>query len=231
MSPRSQPMLLVFDVNETLLDLETLAPHFERIFGDARVMREWFGQVILYSQALTLSGDYADFGEIGAAVLGMLGKIKGISVGDADTAAVKKAMAAMPAHPDAGTALRRLQEAGFRMVTLTNNPKSTAQLQLQRVDLAKYFERMMSIDETVKRYKPAGECYLWVADELGVPATQCCLIACHAWDTLGAAAAGMKSLLILRPGNAPLGVGRQPDYVGSDLTAAAEWLIRSYASR
>ena len=26
--------LLVFDVNETLLDLEALAPHFERMFGD-----------------------------------------------------------------------------------------------------------------------------------------------------------------------------------------------------
>jgi 2-haloacid dehalogenase len=47
---------LVFDVNETLLDLETLTPHFARIFGDGGVMREWFAQLILYSEALTLAG-------------------------------------------------------------------------------------------------------------------------------------------------------------------------------
>ncbi len=43
--------LLVFDVNETLLDLDALAPHFERMFGDRGALREWFAQVILYSGA------------------------------------------------------------------------------------------------------------------------------------------------------------------------------------
>jgi hypothetical protein len=31
--------LIVFDVNETLLDLETMEPTFERIFGDKSAMR------------------------------------------------------------------------------------------------------------------------------------------------------------------------------------------------
>jgi 2-haloacid dehalogenase len=31
--------LLVFDVNETLLDLQIMEPTFERIFGDGRIMR------------------------------------------------------------------------------------------------------------------------------------------------------------------------------------------------
>jgi hypothetical protein len=34
--------LVVFDVNETLLDLETMAPTFERIFDDKAAMRLWF---------------------------------------------------------------------------------------------------------------------------------------------------------------------------------------------
>ncbi len=36
--------LLVFDVNETLLDLEALAPHFARMFGERSSLREWFAQ-------------------------------------------------------------------------------------------------------------------------------------------------------------------------------------------
>ena len=31
--------LIVFDVNETLLDLETMEPTFERIFGEKSAMR------------------------------------------------------------------------------------------------------------------------------------------------------------------------------------------------
>ena len=34
--------LIVFDVNETILDLRTMEPTFERIFGDKRDMRLWF---------------------------------------------------------------------------------------------------------------------------------------------------------------------------------------------
>lgn len=217
--------ILVFDVNETLLDLESLSPLFERIFGDARVMREWFAQVILYAQCLTLSGDYADFGTLGVAVLKMLGEIKTIEVGDKDVRDLKSAMSRLPPHADVRESLHRLKQAGFRMVTLTNNATATASAQLKHGDIAGFFERIFSVDEGVRRYKPARECYEGVASALGVTAAECLLIACHTWDTLGAASAGMQSALIMRAGNAPIGVGRQPDFVGPDLTALVNWLL------
>ena len=37
--------ICVFNVNETLLELGALDPHFERIFGDGGVRRAWFGQL------------------------------------------------------------------------------------------------------------------------------------------------------------------------------------------
>ena len=37
---------IVFDVNETLLDLRALDPVFERAFGDSSARREWFGQML-----------------------------------------------------------------------------------------------------------------------------------------------------------------------------------------
>ena len=47
--------LIVFDVNETLLDLQTMEPTFKRIFGDRRAMRLWFANFIMYSAALTVA--------------------------------------------------------------------------------------------------------------------------------------------------------------------------------
>ena len=67
------PSVCVFDVNETLLDIESIAPLFQRLFGDRKVVREWFNQLILYSGAITLSGPYATFFTLGQGVMKMLG--------------------------------------------------------------------------------------------------------------------------------------------------------------
>jgi 2-haloacid dehalogenase len=64
--------LIVFDVNETLLDLGTMEPTFERIFGEKSAMRLWFANFIMYSAALTVVGCYVPFTDIGSAVMKML---------------------------------------------------------------------------------------------------------------------------------------------------------------
>ena len=38
--------LIVFDVNETLLELQIMEPVFERIFGEKTAMRLWFANFI-----------------------------------------------------------------------------------------------------------------------------------------------------------------------------------------
>jgi 2-haloacid dehalogenase len=90
------------------------------------------------------------------------------------------------------------------------------------------FERRFSVDETVRRHKPAPEAYHSVAGALEVNRSDICLVACHVWDTLGALAAGWQAGLILREGNAPLDVGPQPTYIGDDLDAIADQLIQRH---
>jgi hypothetical protein len=41
----------------TLIDIGALKPHFESTFGDPGVLREWFGQLDMYSMTVTLSGN------------------------------------------------------------------------------------------------------------------------------------------------------------------------------
>jgi 2-haloacid dehalogenase len=190
-------------------------------------MREWFAQLILYSQALTLAGEYAAFGELGGAVLKMVGDTRRQHIGAEDVLCVKQAISSMPSHPEVPAALRLLRDAGFRLFTLTNNPAATATEQLERAGLADFFERQFSV-EAMHRYKPAPETYRFVEHQLGLSPSDCCMIACHTWDTLGAAAAGWGAALIVRPGNAPLALGPQPGIVGQDLTVVAESLMASY---
>ena len=76
--------LIVFDVNETLLDLETMEPTFQRIFGEKSAMRLWFANLIMYSEALTLAGCYVPFTDIASAVMKMLADTRGIKIDDRD---------------------------------------------------------------------------------------------------------------------------------------------------
>ena len=60
------------------------------------------------------------------------------------------------------------------------------------------FEGRFSVEESVRRHKPAPEAYHSGAGALDVDPGDICLIACHVWDTLGAHAAGWQSALIER---------------------------------
>ena len=106
--------LIVFDVNETLLDLETMEPIFERIFGEKSAMRLWFANFIMYSAALTVAGCYVPFTDIGSAVMKMLADTRGIKIGDKDKKELTERFSTMPPHPEVRAALRKLRDAVFR---------------------------------------------------------------------------------------------------------------------
>ena len=223
-----QRPVIVFDVNETLLDLDSMNPIFERIFKDPAAMRLWFADLILYSEALTIAGVYVPFTDIGASVLQMLAATRGITISEADGTELTNRFASMPPHHEVPAALRRLRDHGFRLFTLTDNTLAISGRQLTQGGIIDLFERRFSVDETVHRHKPAPEAYDSVAAALNLAPGDICLIASHVWDTIGAGAAGWQAGLILREGNAPLGVGPQPDYVGKDLDAIADQLIERY---
>src|ERR671921_825829 len=61
----------VFDVNETLLDLTAMDPHFQRIFGDPGVRVGWFTQMIQSALVATVTGAYRPFGAHAMAALEM----------------------------------------------------------------------------------------------------------------------------------------------------------------
>src|SRR5262249_13868925 len=153
--------LIVFDVNETVLDLETMEPTFQRIFGDKGAMRLWFANLILYSAALTVAGCYVPFTDIGSAVLKMLAATRGIPTAHKDKKELPETFSTMPPHPEVPAALRKLRNAGFRLFTLTDNLLEIQTRQLEHGGIVDMFERRFSADG-VKHHKPSREAYAYV---------------------------------------------------------------------
>jgi 2-haloacid dehalogenase len=217
--------IIVFDVNETLLDVGALAPQFQRLFGNAGVAQEWFSNVVLYSQVTTIAGPYVDFGTIARAALNMTGGAHGLSLTPADQDGILRGLVSLPPHADVRDALQQLRAAGFRLVTLTNSAPAAVEQQLKNAGIGEYFERSFSVD-AVRKFKPAAEVYRLVATELQVAPSQLRLVAAHAWDVLGAMRAGCAAAFVARPGKALYPLADQPDIVGPDLRNVADQIVK-----
>ena len=216
--------IIVFDVNETLLDVQTLSPYFEHMFGDKNALKEWFSLLLLHSEAATLAGPYFDFGTLADATLDMVGAARSQPVTAAEKKRILEAIVHLPPHPEVKQALAVLKKAGLRMVTLTNSSQKAVEQQVQNAGLTEFFEKNFSVD-SIQRYKPAPETYRMVAASLRVEIGQLRLVAAHGWDILGAMQAGCTAAFVARKGQSLFPLVKPPDVIGPDLLAVAQQIV------
>ncbi|MEX1665258.1 haloacid dehalogenase type II [Zhongshania arctica] len=219
------PKVIIFDVNETLLDLAPLRYSVGQALPDGeQYLSLWFSTMLHYSLVETLSGDYHGFGEIGTAALMMVAASKGIEL-DPEVAseAIAGTITKLPAHPDVVPALQTLAKLDARLVSLSNSSKAGLAAQFEYAGLTKYFDRCFSVED-VRAYKPDPRPYRWVLEQMGVQAEDALMVAAHAWDLAGAKAVGMQTAFIQRPGAVAYPLGAQPDYIVKNLPQLVDLL-------
>lgn len=77
METSKKPLVILFDVNETLLDMSTLQKKVNNILNSKRGFRIWFGILLQYSLVDNCTGSYHDFSAIADAALDMAAKALG----------------------------------------------------------------------------------------------------------------------------------------------------------
>jgi len=216
--------VLVFDVNETLLDLSGLDAPFQHVFGHVEARTEWFRQVLRSALVSTITGPYADFSAIGRTALQQVATRRGVALSAMDRSRIFDAMRRLPPHPEVVDSLKRLQAAGFRMAALSNGAPDVLRDQMVHAGLDGFFEALLSAD-AVQRLKPAPEPYHMAAQQLDVEMAALCMVAAHAWDVTGALQAGASAAFVARPGKLLDPLGPAPNIVGPDLDQVAGQLI------
>lgn len=215
---------ILFDVNETLLDLSALDPFFTCLFGDADARAEWFFTLEESWLTATVIDQYKPLGELAEGALSMLGERYGIGIDREKCSELTKMFKSLPAHADVLPALQVLRDSGFHLTALTNGGLDVVKQQLSAAGLIQCFDAVMSADE-VKRFKPAPAPYRMAAERLGVTTGELTMVAAHAWDIAGAANAGCRTVFVERPGKVLNPAGIQPNLVGSTMHAVAEQII------
>ncbi len=216
---------IVFDVNETLLDLKALDPAFESHFGPGNFRKEWFNEVLKIAFVSTIVGKYSDFGAIGRAALEILERRHGKPCTEEQRESILSTMRRLPPHADVSGGLELLGQNGFQLVALTNSTATTAEIQLTYAGIRSYFQSVFSAD-TVKRLKPAPEPYQMVARNLGATRSSLLMVAAHSWDIAGAIRAGWSGGFVARPGQILDALTPKPTFVAPDLADLARQIIQ-----
>jgi 2-haloacid dehalogenase len=220
MTPRN----LVFDVNETLLDLSPLDAVFESLFGDPALRATWFSSMLQWSMVTTLSGRYLDFAELAEASLHALALRRGVTLDASASKTLFETIATLPPHPEVPAALEQLRANGFTLTALTNSPQRTVDAQFKRTGLASLFTHVLSVDKA-KKFKPHPEAYAVASTALDCDPSDMRLVAAHDWDVTGAMRAGCAAAFVARGESTLHPVGERPDIIGPDLASVAGQLI------
>ncbi len=214
---------VVFDVNETMLDLAELDPLFEDWFGDAETRKVWFAQTLHLAMTFAATRSFRNFGEVGAAALALVTRQRNVTLPDDAQARLRDAVQRLPAHSDVAPALHVLRDAGITTAALTNNPLSVVQEQLGHAGLTELFDEIMSVDET-GALKPAPEVYRFAAERLALPPGAIWMVAAHGWDIAGAMRAGLRGAFVARPGHSPDPFA-PPEILGDNLIEVAQAIV------
>ncbi len=218
-----RPAAVAFGVNETLFPLDPLDAAFSAVGLHPTLRPLWFARTLRDGFALSAAGDYRPFPEVAAA---SLRSIAGGSLEDDAVGSVLAGFRDLDPHPDVEPALRRLRDAGVRVVTLTVGSADVTAHLLARAQLSAYVSATLSAD-AVRRWKPAPEPYLYAAGECGVPPGDLALVAAHAWDVHGARRAGLRTSWVSRlERDFPASFDRA-DVEGADVLSVVDALLTS----
>jgi 2-haloacid dehalogenase len=178
--------------------------HFENSMIDALLHREHTPYRIIGERAVAFVMDRA-----------------GISHTQDDVHALVDAIVRLRPFPEVPAALDRLRTR-YRLVVLSNGDPDMLEAAKPHHGVA--FERVISVAVT-NAFKPHVATYTKAAELIGVRMDQVLFVANHAFDCIGAKAAGMRTAFIDRR-QRPFGETQYPpDLIVQSMTALADALI------
>ncbi|TMR98305.1 haloacid dehalogenase type II [Nonomuraea basaltis] len=210
----ARPQAVIFDVNETLTDMEPLRVRFEDVGLPGHLMDTWFASVLRDGFAITAAGGFAEFAQIAKDVL------RALSLDDKAVGHVLSGFAELRVHPDVPEGMRMLRAAGLRLFTMTNGAAAMTEGILGREGLLDLVEARLDVSGP-RVWKPAPAAYDYAVGRAGVSPGQAALVAVHPWDIDGAQRAGLVGAYLDRRGTAYPSVMSAPQVSAPDLRALA----------
>lgn len=219
-----KPKLLIFDINETILDMSPLKDSINKTLKNDWAFDMWFPTLLQYSLVETITKNYKDFSEIAEATLKMIAIKLDIKLSEEDVKKTLSSITKLSPYPEVAHSLKILNEKGFKLVALSNGKPQVVSDQLKYAKIHHFFDKVLSIEE-VKNYKPHTSTYHCAYSLMNILPEDTMLIAAHGWDIAGANRAGIQAAFISRPGKSLYPLATEPELIGSNLKEITKFLL------
>lgn len=121
---------VLFDMNETLLNLSLLKEKFAQHFEGNFAMAYWFKTVLHSSTVLGGLNEYEDFSKLTEAALGSLFMESGKELTEETKKDILGAFQELPAYDDVEKALKLLKDNEVTVIAVTNSSEAMVDKQL-----------------------------------------------------------------------------------------------------
>lgn len=214
--------MFIFDVNETLSDMSSMATRFDDVGAPAHLAATWFAGLLCDGFALTVTDDSGAFADLAAESFRVGLHDQPLNRGLEEAVSyVIEGFARLPVHPDVNDGIEALRDLGIRLVTLSNGSASVAEALFDRAGIGEHFERLLTVEDA-GRWKPAPEAYQYALGQCSVDPADAMLVAVHPWDIDGAARAGLVTAWLDRSGGHYPSYFRAPEVRARSLTDLAQ---------
>ncbi len=182
--------LAVFDVNQTIFNLNEIKNRFKKKKINPLLVDSWFISTLKEGFASSTPKNFLSFTEIAKEELKKL-----IIQKKKDPQILKflfNGFKNLKANHDIRDSFKILRKQNIKIATLTNGPRLNCINLLKKNKLIELVDFQFSIED-IKIWKPHPEPYLFVSNKLNYHPTEIVMIAVHGWDINGAKRVGMKT--------------------------------------
>jgi 2-haloacid dehalogenase len=220
-SKARRPKVVLFDVFETLLDLDALRGRFVDVGRSPDDLELFFARTLRDGMALTLAGGAPPFLQVARSALI---RSTGRRLSEAAVEHVLDGFSELPPHPDVEPALVVLARAKVPAYAFAHGSADVVRAALDRAQLRSYLRGVLSAEE-IQSFRPPPTVYHWACRRVGAVPANTALVAVHSWDVHGAIRAGLVGALATRYEGGTSDVFDPPHVVAAKLDEVAERLV------
>jgi 2-haloacid dehalogenase len=183
----------------------------------AEFSNAWRTRQFEYQWLRAIAGRYADFWQTTEDALVFAAKLLQLELTSDKRAQLMQAYLGLTTWPAVSAALSALQEAGIRLVFLSNMTAKMLEAGIKNAGLDGVFEHVLSTDQ-IRAYKPDPRVYQMAADAFQLTREDILFAAFAGWDAAGAKWFGYRTFWVNRLNLPGEELGVTPDAIGRDLT-------------
>jgi 2-haloacid dehalogenase len=230
---------LMFDFYGTVVDIQggltdAITPYLERKKYTANPptrLVTWWRRTHFENSMIDalLHRDHTPYREIGWQSVDHTLERAGIEHTDAEVRELVAQLERLAPFPDVIDALTRVKKHGLKLVILSNGDPDMLAAGVRYSGTEHLWDRVISVSEA-NSFKPHRDTYLTAAVLVGLDLYEILFVANHAFDCVGAKAAGMATVYVDRR-RRPFGNPRYPpDLIVADFAELGETIVERCAA-